>query len=205
MARTGRPIREPKELKKERFSRNWETSHGAVKKEATSRVSQMLKWQAWQENEDAEGMLSTYSDEGVLDLINEARLLVGRIHDRTRNWTAAKNKIIGLRGSIEFMQAQIVATYAKLPDIEDQTEIDRLKNAIAEAEGKILAWEAEIPEWEAKMDAVESFQWECARKVTKNFCKVHNTIIALGGGNPDVENEDERDAFEEYEYDTREL
>lgn len=203
MARTGRPLTEPDQLKKAKWSSDWELTHGAVKKEATTRVSKMLKWEKWQRDYDVESMYDIYQDEGVFALIEESRLLVGRIHDRTRNWTAAKNKIGGLEGSISFMRAQITATYAKLPKIEDQTEIDRLNAAIANAEEQIAGWQAEIPALEEKMDAVEDFQWICARKVSKNFCKVHEQIIALGGGNPAVENAEELDAFEEYEYDIK--
>lgn len=200
MARTGRPITTPDDLKKNRFSRNWEDVYKALKREATARVTQMTKWRKWQEEKDAEGMLDEYEEAGVFARIEESRLLNVKIQDWTRHRTAAIDKIVGLSGSIEFMTAQINATLIKLPSVEDGLEIDRLTQAIEEAKEKIKGWEAEIRSHEARIEEVEAFQWDCARQIIKNFCKVHETIIALGGGNPDIENEEDRDAFEEYEY-----
>lgn len=201
MARTGRPITDTEKLKKKvKFSSDWEFIHKVMKKDSTSRVSKMLKWKKWQEDHDVEGMCDIYEEEGIFDLIEETEKINDRLHDRTRRWTAAKNKITGLTGSIQLMEANIEITLRKLPDVEDQTEIDRLTNAIADARVKIEGWKAEIPVLEATMDEIEAYQWESSRQVSKNFCKVHDQIIELGGGNPDIQIAEDRDAFDDYEY-----
>lgn len=190
MAGPGRPITSAKVLNYAKFSRDYDEVHSAVKRESSAKIATMLKWEKWQKDYDIEGMYEAYQDEGIFDLIEEARLINGRLHDRTRNWTKAKNSIEALNGKW---------SADKTFRIPGAIQMEEAKGEKADLE-KIKAWKDQLPALEEKMDGVEAAQWEFARKLTKIYCTVHQKVLALGGGDPNVVNAEERDAFEDYEY-----
>lgn len=152
-------------------TRNYERVYKASKVEAARMYTELSRWKDWQERYDPEGMLDLYEEAGIFDKIEESRRAVGAIREKTR--TRKKHALVRNVAAQQFSEAV--------------TDEEKAK------------YKAEYLEAVERVNGVEDEQFGLLGRVTRNYCLIAETVLSLGGGNPEAPDE-ERDPFEEYEY-----
>lgn len=152
-------------------TRSYEKVYKASKVEAARMYTELSRWKEWQERYDPEGMLDIYEEAGIFDKIEESRRAVGAIREKTR--TRKKHALARNVAAQQYTEAV--------------TEEDKAK------------YKAEYLEAVERVNGVEDEQFGLLGRVTRNYCLIAETVLSLGGGNPEAPDA-ERDPFEEYEY-----